>query len=256
MATPITIAAAAKSRTYVREIAHPDVGIALRRDRQGSESDLVRCFVADLSWEIPEGSHLTVFHEPKLESGFPDIVLVIWDTSKTALWPDQRLAVTPADIRIVHHLVTSGSSEIGHLLSVFGHWVSDSLERLAAAQMIYRKTGQWHARKLDKIFAARQIVAFEAKMAGHSDALLQASRNRWFASHSYIIVPKKPRDSWPIRKANQFGIGLWSLHSDNWVCQVPSAVETIPRSYASWLFNEWVWRLARLDPDAITGDRL
>lgn len=250
----MTIAPAEQSRTYVREIADPDVGLALRRDRQGSESDLVRCFVADLQWDIPAGSHLTVFQEPKLASGFPDIVLVLWDTNKTASWPNERLALTPADIRIVHYLFGSGSSRIGQLVTVFGRWVVDSIRRLVAARMIYRKAGRWHAKKLERIFAVRQIVAFEAKMSAHSDALLQASRNRWFASHSYIIVPKKPRDSWPIRKANQFGIGVWSLHSNNWVCQVPSVIETIPRSYASWLFNEWVWRLARLSNSETSGD--
>jgi hypothetical protein len=233
--------------------ACPELGLAFRANCKGFESDLTRCFVADLPWDVPVGSHLTVFEQPRLDSGYPDIVFVLWDTEKTILWPEQRLALAPADIRVVHHLATSGSSRITQLLAIFGRWVLNSIDRLSAAQMIYCKTGRWHAEKLERIFAARQIVAFEAKMASPSAALAQASRNRWFASHSYIIVPKKPRDGWQIRKANQFGVGVWSPHGDRWVCHAPAVVEAIPRSYASWLFNEWAWRLGKLNPAMMAG---
>jgi hypothetical protein len=239
--------------THVRDTDYPELGLALRTDRKGSESDLVRCFLTELPWEVPYGNHLTVFEQPRLDSGFPDIVFVLWDTEKTSSWPDQRRALTPADVRIAHHLVTSGPAKLAQLLMIFGRWVLDSIERLSAAQMIYCKTGRWRARRLDRIFAVNQIVAFEAKMDAPSEALAQASRNRWFASHSYIIVPKKLRDSRPIQKANQFGVGVWSFQSEAWVCHVPSVVESIPRSYASWLFNEWVWRLAKLATATLTG---
>jgi len=241
------------TRTHVRDTVYPELGLFLRPDRKGSESDLVRCFLADLPWDVPAGSHLTVFEQPRLMSGFPDIVFVLWDTNKTMSWPHERLALTPADVRVAHHLVTSGPARLAHLLTIFGRSVLDSVGRLSAAKMIYCKSGQWRARRLDRIFAVRQILAFEAKMDAPSEALAQASRNRWFASHSYIIVPKMLRDSRPIRKANQFGVGVWSLQSKKWVCHVPSAIESIPRSYASWLFNEWVWRLARLTTATLTG---
>ena len=239
--------------TYVRETDYLEVGLSLRRDRKGSESDLIQCFLADLPWHIPPGVHVTVFQEPRLDSGFPDIVLVLWDRSKTTSWPDERLTVTSADIRIAHYLVTTGSSKVAQLLAIFGSWVLDSLERLADAKMIYRKTGLWCPRRLDSIFAVHQIVAFEAKMGAFSEALFQASRNRWFASHSYVIVPKEPRDGWSVRKANQFGIGLWSPQTDSWISHAPSVVEAIPRSYGSWLFNEWAWRLAKLGTGTTAG---
>jgi hypothetical protein len=239
--------------THVKGTAYPGLGLALRTDRSGSESDLVRSFLTELPWDVPHGSHLTVFEQPRIASGFPDIVFVLWDTERTISWPEQRLALTHADVRIAHHLATSGPAKLAQLLTIFGRWIVDSIERLSAAQMIYCEMGQWRTRTLDRIFAVRQIVAFEAKMDAPSEALAQASRNRWFASHSYIIVPKKLRDSRPIRKANQFGVGVWSLQSEEWVCHVPSVIESIPRSYASWLFNEWAWRLAKLTSATVTG---
>lgn len=245
----------ARRSTHVRATTYPGIGLALRSSREGSESDLVRCFVADLPWDVPDGSHLTVFEQPRLATGFPDIVLVLWDTKRTALWPEQRMALSPSDIRVVHYLVTSGASKTAELLAVFGRWVLDSIERLSVARLIYCKTGRWQAKMLDRIFAVRQIVAFEAKMTAPSKALAQAFRNRWFASHSYIIVPKRPKDGWQIRKANRFGVGIWSLDEEEWVCHAPSVVETIPRSYASWLFNEWVWRLEKLSSTTPFGDQ-
>jgi hypothetical protein len=239
--------------THIRDTDFPELGLALRPNREGLESDLVRCFVNSLPWDAPIGSHITLFEQPKLETGFPDIVLVLWDTRRTLSWPEQRLKLTRADIRILHHLVTSGDSTIARLVETFGRWVSQCIERLSAAHVVYSKGGLLRPKRLDRIFAVQQIVAFEAKMSSPSKALAQASRNRWFASQSYIIVPKKPRDSWSIRKANQFGVGIWSFHGNGWVCQAPSCVETLPRSYASWLFNEWAWSVSKLSLVGVNG---
>ena len=244
-----------KFLTHVRGANYPELGLLLRTDRKGPESELVRCFLDDAPWDVPLGSHLTVFEQPKLDTGFPDVVFVLWDTGTTITWSDQRLAVTQAEIRLVHHLVTTGATKLDELQAMFGRWVIDSIERLLAAQMIYCENGRWRARRLETIFAVQQIIAFEAKIDAPSQALEQASRNRWFASHSYILVPNKPRDSRSIRKANQFGVGVWSFHCDSWFCHVPSAVEAIPRSYASWLFNEWVWRLAKLTSGTLSGEQ-
>jgi len=231
--------------THVKAAAYPELGLVLRSDRGGSESDLVGRFVADLPWDVPAGSHLTVFEQPKLDSGFPDLVVVLWDTLAAAGWPDCRAALRRADIRVLHYLVSSGPCMSRELSRVFGSWFSGSIARLCAARAVYRHRGMWRAKRLNKIFAVREIVAFEAKMTAHSEALAQASRNRWFASHSYVILPKKPHGSWSLKKANQTGVGVWSHDGHGWACLVPSVVESIPRSYASWLFNEWVWRLTR-----------
>lgn len=242
-----------KAFTHVKT-SYPELGISTRSKFEGSESDLVASFLSDSPWEVPTGNHLTIFEQPKLESGYPDIVLVLWDLNRTGSWPVQRLALGPADIRVMHYLSTSGPAATSDLLSIFGPRIQGSLERLSAADTIHCECGLWCPRGLEEIFAVKQIVAFEAKLAAPAAAIAQASRNRWFASHSYIIVPKKPRDTGPIRKANQFGVGIWSLHDTDWVCHAPSAVEAIPRSYASWLFNEWVWRLDQTNlAAALTG---
>ena len=246
---------AGASVTYVQKSLYRQVGMRRRIDRAGSEFELVKSFLAHLPWDTPPGTHLTVFEQPRLASGFPDIVLVLWDTAKTLSWSATRADLQPMDVRLAHHLVTSGPARFTQLLAIFGRWIPQSVERLIAARMIYQRTGLWRAKKLEKIFAVQQIIALEAKINALSDAVAQASRNRWFASHSFIIVPSELRDTRSIRRANQFGIGIWCLQGSSWVCHVPSAVHGIPRSYASWLFNEWAWRIAKLGPDGAMGGR-
>src|ERR1700691_1638196 len=76
-------------KTHVRNIAYPALGLALRSDRNGAESDLIRSFLAALEWDVPPGFHLTVLEQPKLETGFPDIVCVLWDIERTTSWSER-----------------------------------------------------------------------------------------------------------------------------------------------------------------------
>lgn len=207
-----------------------------------------------MPWDIPQGNRLTIFEQPRLDSGYPDVVLVLWDEPKTRKWPARRLSLGPYDLRIAHHLVMQGSTETSKLLSIFGKTTSARIANLVASGLVEFDGIHWCPRNVDEIFAVSQIVAIEAKISAPFIALDQASRNRWFASHSYILIPTPPRDTRAFRKANDLGIGVWSPDEDGWTCHIPSAVESVPRSYASWLFNEWVWRLSRIhaNPDAGT----
>jgi hypothetical protein len=95
---------------------------------------------------------------------------------------------------------------------------------------------------LRDVFAVRRIVAIEAKVSDWQDGLQQAFQNSWFASESYLLMPHIPRSPLLLEESARFGVGLRTQGQplDNGeLCprQVP-----VPRSYASWLFNEWVWR--------------
>jgi hypothetical protein len=63
--------------------------------------------------------------------------------------------------------------------------------------------------------------------------------NTWFASISYLLTPHVPRSEDFRTRASALGVGLWSRKRG--IIHQPSA-GTVPRSYASWLFNEWVWK--------------
>jgi hypothetical protein len=98
---------------------------------------------------------------------------------------------------------------------------------------------------LRKNFAVRRIVAFEAKISDWRGAIQQAALNKWFASESYILVPRIPARSVIIETAEAAGVGVWIEGEVSPYLVTPRVNSREPLSYASWLFNEWSWRFAR-----------
>jgi hypothetical protein len=52
-------------------------------------------------------------------------------------------------------------------------------------------------------------------------------------------MPHVPRSADFLNKASAMGVGLWSRKRG--IIHQPSN-GPVPRSYASWLFNEWAWK--------------
>ena len=185
---------------------------------------------------------MTVFREPRLPSGFPDVVIVVWKESVTLGWKSARRDLIASDLRIMHHLVATGSSDLEALTLLFSSQAEQSLERLLASGMVNYSRGHWHSRSLSGMFAARRIVAVEAKVSEWRAALDQAFLNTWFTPESYILIPNLPRKTSLLDAARQRGIGV--LCREGIRFDLASEGTTTPRSYASWLFNEWAWRLS------------
>jgi hypothetical protein len=229
--------------TIVDSKSNPDTsGILFRKGRSGPEQDLVDWFLELHSVRPRKGEQLTIFREPRLPSGFPDLVVVVWKESVAAKWGAERRNITAADLRLMQHLTTAGPANLPHLKSLFGLDTERSLGRLEASDMVILRKDKWRARALSRTFAVRRIVAIEAKVAEWRAALDQAFINTWFTSESYVLVPAIPKGASLLETALQHGIGVLSK-------ETPGLVErrvSQPRSYASWLFNEWTWRLATL----------
>lgn len=216
-----------------------DVGAAFRRPKSGPESELVQWFLDGSLVAVPRGSSMTVFREPRLESGFPDLVFVQWHETRTADWRPERLKLRAEDIKALHALWNAGPTTGFALGATLGKKIKSSLEMLLDANVVCYRAGRWKVRPLSKIFAVQRIIAIEAKTDDIQGGLHQALLNTWFASVSYLLTPHVPRAAGVRDRATVFGVGLWSQRAG--VIHRPSAAP-VPRSYASWLFNEWVWR--------------
>lgn len=86
------------------------------------------------------------------------------------------------------------------------------------------------------------MIAVEAKIDEWKAALEQAHLNTWFASESCVLVPRVPRNSELLRTAQELGVRVLARESDQW--DIPDPIRSGPRSYVSWLFNDWAWRAA------------
>jgi hypothetical protein len=170
-------------------------------------------------------------------------VLAYWDASIAGQWSPCRGELTQVDIRLLHFLVSKGGAIAAELKKVFATEPQPSLARLEAAELVRYEDHCWHAAPLAEIFAVRRLVSIEAKVRQWRAGLQQALHNTWFSSESYLLLPSLPSDAC-FTEARRLGIGL--IVSDRSL-DLPAGApryEPIPKSYMSWLFNEWVWRSA------------
>jgi hypothetical protein len=113
---------------------------------------------------------------------------------------------------------------------------------LLDAELVDDKEGLWEAKPLEEIFAIERLIAIEAKMKNWQEGLQQAFHNTWFASESYLLLPDVPNTSDLMQQAASFGVGLLTACCSPVQSKLPAKVGRLPKSYASWLFNEWTWQ--------------
>ena len=223
------------------------LGIACRASQAGPEREFLDEFLGRFRIRVPQGHRVTLFQEPRIESGYPDLVAVVWRATTTEKWHPVRMQLLPHDLRLLHLLVTMGPYRKDEIASLLGRRSGDSLERLEAAQMVRIRGHIIHARALSKLYAVRHIFAIEAKVQEWQSALEQASLNRWFATSSYILLPRVPRGSVVLAQAESMGVGVWSMADTQFDARCLTVCSR-PVSYASWLFNEWAWRAENSSP--------
>ena len=220
-------------------------GVSFRAAQPGPERKLLEEFLGKFRIRVPAEHRVTLFREPRIESGYPDLVAVIWKFKTAEKWPSIRLQLVQADLRLLHLLVTMGALQKSEICKLFGAKSSDCLDRLEAAQMIRIRGRLVQPLPISRLYAVRHILAIEAKVQEWQGALEQASLNRWFATSSYILLPKVPRGSVVLAQAESMGVGVWSA-ADVSLDARSLASCAKPVSYASWLFNEWAWRAASI----------
>jgi hypothetical protein len=228
-----------------RRNAPRNFGAIFRQTRPGPERKLVEHFLEELPLSVPRGCNTTVFCEPRIESGFPDLVIVLWSTAVAKTWRRSRVHLVTDDFRLIHYLHQAGPLLEEDLRKRLLKPVARNLARLEAADMAYCVGHIWRPRPLYKSFAARRIIAIEAKVSEWTRALGQAVQNTWFASDSFVLLPKRIHAKAIPPSARSFGVRICAP-GDMLSYKNKAASSCLPRSYASWLFNEWAWRFANV----------
>lgn len=215
-------------------------GVAFRRTLQGPEQELVDVFISAMPLAHAPDSRVTILREPGLESGYPDVVIVVWRDSRTANWGEARLALVTDDLRLMHYIFQRRRASHSELQDTFGtRFARRSTERLHDAGLLRTAGRAWFPRAFERTFAATKIIAVEAKISKWSDVLNQARLNTWFASKSYVLVPRVSERQ--LEQAQQLGIGVVSLGKSG-LREWSASSSPLPRSYASWFVNDLAWR--------------
>lgn len=214
-------------------------GLSHRRSTAGIEKDLVDSFIETNLTPAPAGQFRLIFVEPRLEIGFPDLVVVYIDAAAANEWNSLRGQLGKCEICVLHHLTTAGAHGIECLRTLFPTGLRAALQRLQSANLIEASAGQYRAYSVQRLMAVQRIVAIEAKLGSWRVGLEQAFKNRWFASESYLLMPRILNSPPLFSGLCETGVGL--LTRDSLLSRpIISARKTqLPGSYASWLFNEW-----------------
>lgn len=221
------------------------LGLRFRGQVAGPEQDLVLAFLNVATLQLPPGRSLTVFAEPAIDTGFPDLVGVVWRHEVARVWSVERERLRAVDLRLLHLLATRGALDLSFLRDVFQRGLNGMLTRLEEAGVVSVGKTKCRARSLKSIFAVEHIIAIEAKVSAARRALEQACANIWFSSESHALLPRPRTGERLTGVATSLGVGVLSFEH-NQVAQVCAAsIRAVPLSYGSWLFNEWTWRVAR-----------
>jgi hypothetical protein len=216
-----------------------------RATTHGPEKDLVRCFLLSESLIVPKGCEAAIFIEPRIETGFPDLVVVIVDKKRLAGWNPKRAKLNAEDFRLLHFLYEAGPLTQDKIENIFGRQVMKRLVRLRNARVLRKKNGDaWMVANLRRIFLAREIIAIEAKINEWKRVISQAVLNTWFASRSIILVSSESRGRALAKRVTGLPVGVWSL-SPTPRKNILGTKSSLPRSYVSWLFDEWACRVLR-----------
>jgi hypothetical protein len=221
------------------------LGLRFRGPAEGPEQVLVQTFLDRATIQLRPGQSLTVFAEPAIDTGFPDLVAVVWRSEVARAWSAERERLDAMDLRLLHLLATRGGMDLSFLREVFKRGLRRMLTRLEEAGVVTVGKSKCRARSVASIFAVERIIAIEAKISATQRALEQAGANTWFSSESHALLPRPRTGERLMDVASSLGVGVLGFDEDRLATVCEASVRAVPISYGSWLFNEWAWRLAR-----------
>jgi hypothetical protein len=218
--------------------------IKRRKTKIGPEAELLELALSSSSLDN-KCKKAIIFREPQLPTGFPDLVAVYTSKRDTKFNPF-RPGLSTWHIKLLHLIYQLGGGYL-HDISQSSLYplgkVKILVDELSQADMVYFRGKKIFPAAMRRIFKATRIVAIEAKINDWHRAIRQAIANRWFSSHSYILLPEKHRMTRILDEAQSFGIGVMVFDGQNTreLCQPKP--QNLPTSYGSWLLNEWAIRM-------------
>ena len=221
------------------------IGLQTRKQTEGVELKLVEDFIqyyTQIFLRNNRKKNLAIFVEPKMASGFPDVVFASYQPDSFQNWSEARKKLCADDLRVLSYLMharqAKGASVIKKL-RMDGSAVVTSLEKLHSADLIRLNNGLWRPNRTQDYFGITKLVSVEAKIGSPAKAMSQSLVNTWFASHSFALLDAAAPQTQTQRAFRERGIGIY-CRGDQFYKAVDAQRLPLPSSYQSLLFNEWI----------------
>jgi hypothetical protein len=232
-------------KVEIFDTCRPEIGLYTRNKTEGDEYKLLSQFIDYYCKYLKQTNNkekLAVFIEPRIETGFPDVVFATYLPTILDNWTDERNKLDLYDLKLLSFLYSAKSQNATKIIAKLGFPEKQtliSLEKLMDAKLIFYKSGCWKIRKLRDIFSITKLITVEAKLNDICKVAEQTFRNTWFSSHSYALTNSTmPRDE-TVSMFTKYGIGLFC--KDKKFNEIIEAKKNnLPSSYLSYQFNEWI----------------
>ena len=228
-----------------------NIGLISRTSKSGEEQDMVNHYVDYLKHKYRnKKTDIAIFYEPKIETGYPDLVIVEFNSTPPLQWKPIRRNLSASDIKILFYIQSKINTCIDEIVELLGYKsliVARSISKLANLNLIrVSKNGtSVHNVALQSYCSVKKIISIEAKIDKWSMAIAQAQKNVWFSSESYILMNRSNCNETIIKQCKMFGIGIILLNGKVKTV-LPGEFRRFPVSYMSLMFNEWIMRKKNL----------
>lgn len=220
--------------------AEQPTSASFRRPTPGPEYDLLMAFIARGLPSPDADERLAVFIEPRLETGYPDAVAAYW---RPVPGPDQATLsrLKSIDDRVLHLVWLEPGIEAESIEGRYGPQVAGRARELAAMGLINNCESRMTVPH-DRVVLSR-LIAVEAKIAGPASALRQATRNTWYASESYVLVPTVPTAQSLSDRYAACGVGIVTPDEAVDSPSLSAMSLGLPQSHVTWHFNRLAMEL-------------
>lgn len=223
------------------------IGLYTRNTTIGAEYTMVEQFIDYYCSKFIRDNkkhNLAVFVEPRIDSGFPDVVFAVYRPSIMDNWSNEREKLDVSDLKLLSFLCYTPNTTGDVIISKLGlpeKQTLRSLEKLMDAKLVVRRNNCWQARNIRDIFSITKLIAVEAKLSSVSKVAEQSFLNTWFASHSYALINATNPHNDTVQSFSQCGVGLY-CRGKQFKKVVDARQYALPSSYLSFQFNEWIGR--------------
>jgi len=234
-------------QVVIRLNNRPEIGLLSRSSTNGDEQVLVEQFIDYYCTAFRRNNkktQLAVFVEPRIDSGYPDVVFASYLPSILDNWTAEREKLDVSDLKVLSYLSGVKGVKGGTIITSLGFpekQTLNSLEKLMDAKLVTYRTSGWQICELREAFSVKKLIAVEAKLSDVSGVFSQSYINTRFASHSYALINSAKPSSETIQKFDGYGIGLYSK-GNCFKKHVEATEYSLPSSYVSFQFNEWIGR--------------
>ncbi|MCG3690339.1 hypothetical protein [Aliarcobacter butzleri] len=215
-----------------------------RTPTNGPELELTNKFISSVKENYSsKNNDLAIFIEPKIQSLYPDIIMVEYNPNLMNSWTEKRKNLGSKELMLLSILSKQKLLTLDNLINstyLNSKEIIQSIEKLLDSNMIERKQGNWSIKNKRNIFAIKKISAIEAKIDNWQTALKQATLNLSYANESFILSNVKKPQSKTIRLVDKYGIGIYNMNNNFANLLAKPKKYSMANNQIVWQINEWI----------------